>query len=332
MTTGHLLPEWVPARSVMLAWPHKDGDWAPTYVDVENCYWSMLEALSQHVEIWLLLHSSINESEFTEQLKQKCSAADNVQVFSCSYNDTWIRDFAPVSCSEGYAKFTFNGWGGKYAAGLDNIVTIPVLESLGLDVHNQSFVCEGGALETNGKQLLMNSNCVVDNSRNPDLDIDEITPLVQKLLGIDDVIWLHDICLSGDDTDGHIDTIARFCNEETLIYSGPNNSHPDAEILNKLEEQVKDICEQRNWQAKSLPSPVYKSKIDRRTLPCTYANFLICNKVVFVPTYGIEEDDAALAQIGEAFSDYKIVPIRCEALLEQHGSLHCATMQIAKLD
>lgn len=331
MAKATLLPEWYPVKSVMLAWPYPEGDWKANYEQIVECYWSILQQLSTRVTVWLLHHSKLDVNEFESGIQKRRIAREKLVVHVCDYDDTWIRDFGPLSTSEGYVKFQFNGWGGKYAADNDNRVILQFFEKHGYRLREIPFVCEGGALESNGSLLLMNSNCVVDENRNPGLRLAEVEITLLQELGADSALWLDDICLTGDDTDGHIDTIVRFVGEKGLIYCAPNGGHPDNQILVELENQVIRLADQYGFDLWALPTPQYRSLIDQRLLPCTYANFLICNQTVFAPIYGLAEDEKALHTLTCAFPDFEIVPIRCEALLEQHGSLHCATMQIAEI-
>jgi agmatine deiminase len=322
-----LLPEWAPLRAVLLAWPFPKGDWQDNYPQIVDCYWSMLTAISQQIPVICLLHPSLSAQAFHAECVRCDLIQNNIQILqNIEYNDTWIRDYGPLSTAQGYVAFTFNGWGGKYAADMDNAVAESLSHTLEATVKKYDFVCEGGGLETNGEYLLMNRDCIVDELRNA-----QIEALFAEVLGLKKCLWLQGVCLTGDDTDGHIDTIVRFANANTLVYAGPNPLHRDAAVLNHLHTQVLALAQQHQWQALALPSPEYNSLIDGRPLPCTYANFLIANQCVFAPIYGLKDDDEALRVLAQAFVGYKIIPVRCEALLEQHGSLHCATMQIAKL-
>ena len=292
----------------------------------------MLRAFTTEVPVWLLVHPSID----LEALKNRLGESGvNIQRIhfetGIEYDDTWTRDYGPLSRNTGYVEFGFNGWGGKYSAPHDNAVPSQLTHLLGEQPVDAGFVCEGGGLETNGEILLVNRDCIVDELRNPGVPESVIAEQLKYWLGVADIEWLSNIQLTGDDTDGHIDTIARFVSENQVIYAGRNAVHPDAESLFSLHEQLTGIAERRNWQLFELPSPEVRSLLDNRVLPATYANFLLCNDKVFVPVYGVAEDEGALAVIARACPGRQVLPVRCEALLEQHGSLHCATMQIIDL-
>jgi agmatine deiminase len=330
--TGRFLPEWAPVSAVLLAWPYPRGDWEGNYEQVAACYWGMLAALSAEVEVWLLLHNTLDAQAFRVEMQQRLVKTESVRLIADAvYDDTWIRDYGPLSTDAGYLAFSFNGWGGKYAAQNDNRVAEFLAPQMGGEFTKHAFVCEGGGLETNGEILLLNADCIVDEARNPGWDRARIEAFFAEVLGHSRCAWVENVCLSGDDTDGHIDTIARFANVDTLVYSGLNALHADAASLEHLHQQIQKLAGEHGWRTMSLPSPQYRSLLDGRLLPCTYANFLIANHAVFVPVYGLAEDAEALAVLTNAFPKHKVVAVRCEALLEQHGSLHCATMQLARL-
>lgn len=330
-TLNQLLPEWAPVQSVLLVWPYPHGDWRVNYPEVVECYWGILAALSAEVSVGLLLHPSLDRRAFEEEMQQRPVNNTNVTVRTTLYDDTWIRDYGPLTTSSGYVAYSFNGWGGKYSAENDNAVAAGLTDYLAAPVTKYDFVCEGGGLETDGETLLLNAMCIVDDKRNPGWERPRIEDFFRQTLGLQKFAWLENICLTGDDTDGHIDTIARFAAPGRVVYSGPDHAHVDADMLEQLHQQLTQLAQTHGWQLMALPSPMYRSLVDGRTLPCTYANFLIVNDCVFAPVYGLKEDAQALAVLRDAFAGQRVIPVRCEALLEQHGSLHCATMQIARL-
>ncbi len=328
ITTPTMLPEWAPVRAVLLAWPYVDSDWRASLKQVEACYFDMLAAITRYADAWVLLHPSLDESGFRDECRKRGTPQSRVRVLRLNYNDTWIRDYGPISLDSGYLTFRFNGWGGKYSAENDNAVAQQIPR---LSVESVDLVCEGGALETNGQVLLLNADCIVDELRNPGFSREAMAQRLAEHLGIADVEWLENVTLTGDDTDGHIDTLARFADGRRIIYSGCNDRHPDADVLRRLHQQIQELTRRRGWEAMELPSPVVNSALDNRPLPATYANFLFVNDAVLAPIYGVAEDDRALIVLERAMPGKTIVPVRCEALLEQHGSLHCATMQVAAL-
>lgn len=327
------LPEWSPVRAIVIAWPYPGSDWQDCYDEVQACYWNMLTAFSSRIETWVLLHPSLECGVWQTESSRRSVTIENLRVLpNVRYDDTWIRDYGPLSLDNRSISFRFNGWGGKYPAEADNKVPSALEKLLGHPVEKIDFVAEGGALDVNGQRVLLaNRDCVIDKNRNPDLTAEQAESILKDVLGLTRIEWLEGIQLSGDDTDGHIDTIARFVNDTTLVYTGRNDSHPDAAILESLDRQILAIAGKNNWNAIALPTPAVQSKGDGGWLPATYANFLICNNSVFVPIYGVDCDGEAVALLSGVFTGFEVVPVRCEALLEQHGSLHCATMQIARV-
>lgn len=325
------IPEWSPVAAVVIVWPQPSGDWAANFNEVEACYWELLKALADCSPVWLLRHPQMKNDEFIEQVNA-IDAMHSIEVIDdIAYDDTWVRDFGPLSVEGGLLSFTFNGWGGKYSADNDNGVARALASKKGLQLVEQSFVCEGGALEVNDTGILLaNAECVVDQNRNPGLNREGVESALKNILGIKDVAWLEGICVTGDDTDGHVDTIARFAPGDRVVYSGRNADHHDSVVLESLHQQISELANKYQWQLYELPTPILNSAVDGRLLPATYANFLIVNGAVLVPVYDCEEDQAALAILQEAFPSHKLTPVKCSALAEQHGSLHCSTMQIAQ--
>ncbi|MCP5143713.1 MAG: agmatine deiminase family protein [Gammaproteobacteria bacterium] len=336
-----LVPEYSPVRAVVLALPYRGGDWDASYNAAMRCYRGMVETLLREdagVEVWLLAKAGADLIEWQSGLTLPAGAARRLLILTdIDYDDTWIRDYGPLTLAAAngdieFKSFTFNGWGGKYLATNDNQVAAQLAPYLGQSVTELAYVLEGGALEVNtAGVLLVNADCVVDEQRNAKLDRAAMQDVLQAELGVSEVEWVADIALTGDDTDGHIDTIARFVADDIIVACDRNAAHHDAAALDALNTQLEAICRRRGWQLVRLPVPVVHSAVDGRLLPATYANFLLCNGILFVPIYDQPEDAAALRILKEALPMYRTVGIRCEALLEQHGSLHCATMQIPEV-
>lgn len=334
-----LLPEWSPCRAVLLAWPYPGSDWDQSLPAVTHCYWQLLDTLladvSDPVQAWVMLHPSMDATAWLAEFEHKGLPRDSLKVLDhIPYDDTWVRDYGPLSMGRGthcneYVDFAFNGWGGKYPSDADDNVSAQLASCLEQMPVRHEWVLEGGALEVNGADtLLANKDCVVDAKRNGSLNEEQIVRLLKEQLGVKNIEWLEDICLSGDDTDGHIDTIARFAAEDCVVYAGRNIQHPDCDVLERLHQQLTIIAERNQWRQMELPSPVVHSDLDGRQLPATYTNFLIVNRRVLAPIYGLAEDAQALAVLQRAFPMHSIVPVNCAALVEQHGSLHCATLQM----
>jgi agmatine/peptidylarginine deiminase len=226
--------------------------------------------------------------------------------------------------------FCFNGWGEKFPADLDNQINRHLYDEglvKGEYEDHLDFVLEGGSIESDGKGTVFTTACcLMAPHRNQPLTQQQIEDRLKQWLGAERIVWLNRGSLIGDDTDGHIDTLVRICPDDTLLYIGSDDDHPD------LYEMEKELQELRTLDGRPyrllklpLPRPIYD---DGDRLPATYANYLVVNGAVLVPTYAQPDLDAeALRIIGQAFPDHEIVGIDCRPIIRQHGSLHCCTMQ-----
>jgi agmatine deiminase len=262
---------------------------------------------------------------------------DNIRYAIAPTNDTWARDHGGIGVLDGdkplLLDFVFNGWGLKFAADKDNLITSVLAQQdvfKAPKVHG-GLVLEGGALESDGQgTLLTTTECLLSPNRNPHLSQLQIEQELKRLLGLDRILWLNHGFLEGDDTDSHIDTLARFCTPDTIAYvkcSDPEDVHYGA--LQAMEIELKGLVKKDGspYTLVPLPWPDACFASDGHRLPATYANFLIINEAVLVPTYRVSQDAEALSVLQTVFPDRKIIGIDCRPLIEQHGSLHCVTMQ-----
>ena len=299
---------------VQLTWPHKDTDWAPILDEITAVYEEMAHEIRKREPLLI--------------------------VDQIPHNDTWARDHGFITVEETsfdhkskaliLLDFCFNGWGEKFEAALDNQINRQLYDQglvKGLYEDHLDFVLEGGSIESDGKGTIFTTECcLMAPHRNQPLTKAEIEERLKEWLGAERIVWLQHGSLLGDDTDGHIDTLVRICPDDTLLYTGGDEDHPD---LIKMERELQEL---RTLDGKPyrllklpLPRPIYD---DGDRLPATYANYLVINGAVLVPTYNQPDLDAeALRIIGEAFPDREIVGIDCRAVIKQHGSLHCCTMQ-----
>lgn len=311
------MAEWEPHGMVMLAWPHSATDWDYMLDEVQSCYRSLIDALLQSGEQVLLLapeHEAPNINK------------PGLKIIHVATNDTWIRDYGPLSLSSGtLLDFRFNAWGQKFASNFDNQVTRTLAEQklicAPVECH-KDFVFEGGSIESDGKgTLLTTSCCLLAPNRNEPMGRDEITREVLLRLHGRKLLWLECEPLPGDDTDGHIDTIARLAPENTIVYTVPSH-------LEQLQRMTDADSKPFRLVQLPMPDPIYDPD-DGSMLPATYANYLVTTNAVLMPTYGQAENDSAAEKILQAvFPDRRIIPVDCRALIRQHGSLHCATMQV----
>ena len=266
---------------------------------------------------------------------QQYAAGFSGEVIDLPTDDCWIRDSGPITVfrpTPTLLDFTFNGWGGKFSALRDNELPARLQQARfpAAGYERISAVLEGGAIETDGKgTFLTTSRCLLSEGRNDYTSKQEAERLLRETLGAQRVIWLDHGELIGDDTDAHVDTVARFLDEETIAYVGaPTTNDPHYTDFAKMREELRERG--TGYQLLELPwaDPVY-SEVDGHRLPVSYANFLISNESLFLPVYGVESDAAAV-ELLRSSTDYRIVPVNCRPFVEQHGALHCLTMQIPR--
>lgn len=330
--------EWFPQSGLQLTWPHAGTDWADMLDEVTRCYLRMAYEMASRQPLLIVTPDVADtRKKIEEQLPQR--ATGNISYVECPTDDTWARDHAFLTRigSQGpqLLDFGFNGWGGKFGSQLDNAINRHVYDSGSLHGHYidcLDFNLEGGSIESDGRgTLLTTASCLLNVNRNGSATRTAVEQILKERLGAERVLWLHHGQLEGDDTDGHIDTLARFSSPADIVYvscSDPSDSH--FAPLRKMEEELQTFRtpdgEPYRLHALPLPAPIYDA--DGSRLPATYANFLIMNKAVLMPTYRQPEtDEAAHAVLQQAFGAYEIVDIDCTALIRQHGSLHCSVMQ-----
>lgn len=328
--------EWHPQSAVQLSWPHAGTDWASSLSDVIPCYVEIARAISRRQKLLIICQDA---AEVRAQLKG-CKM-QNVILHALPTNDTWARDHGGITIFEEgkpvILDFRFNGWGLKFAAHHDNLLTRLMYRD-GLFAqqvgycNRQHLVLEGGALESDGKgTLLTTADCLLASNRNDHLSKGEIEAELKKNFHLERVLWLHHGFLEGDDTDSHVDTLARFCDRETIAYVRcEDSSDVHYEALQKMEAELQQFATREGKPYRLIPLPMADMAIDEdgHRLPATYANFLIINGAVLLPFYGnAAKDEQARKALEEAFPKYEIIGINCEPLIRQHGSLHCITMQ-----
>lgn len=334
-TFNAVLPaEWVPQSGIQLTWPHAGTDWAHMLTEVQACFAAIAREIAQR-ELLLIVTPE------PEEVKKQISATvnmQNVRFMECETNDTWARDHGAITMldSEGtsFLDFMFNGWGLKFASDKDNLITRQAVESGFLNgryVNRLGFVLEGGSIESDGLgTLLTTSECLLSPNRNGQMSRDEIEDYLCSVFHLKQVLWLDHGYLAGDDTDSHVDTLARLCSPDTIAYVQCTDTQDEHyEALHQMEEQLKTFRTLNGNPYRLLALPmVDKIEEEGERLPATYANFLIMNDAVLYPTYRQPENDQRAKEVlQEAFPEYEIVGIDCRALIKQHGSLHCVTMQ-----
>ncbi|MFK5976221.1 MAG: agmatine deiminase family protein [Sulfurovum sp.] len=332
-----MFAEWEKQRAVLLSFPHKNTDW----FDRDNEK-SLKESLYPFIRIAQAIAYSqavyiiCDDKEFTSSL---FCLSFNMTFIEIPTNDTWIRDYGYISISEnGESKlldFIFDGWGGKFEASLDNQVN-QILHKRGYlgttPLESIDLILEGGSIESDGEgTILTTSKCLCNPNRNGGLSKEKIEKKLSQYLGTLRVLWLDYGYLAGDDTDSHIDTLARFISVDTIVYIECEDKEDEHyEALTQMKQQLQEFRTMDNIPYNLIPlpmtSPIYDKESNR--LPSTYANFLITNSAIIYPTY----DDPKDREVGKIFKDTfpnrEIIPINCLKLIEQGGSLHCSSMQV----
>lgn len=331
-----LAPEWYPQSGVQLTWPHADTDWAYMLPEVTSCYLRLAFEIATREEL-LIVAPEIQAVKqlIDEQLPTR--ATSHIRYKQCPTNDTWARDhgFLTVMSNDGpeLLDFRFNGWGGKFEATLDNAINAQLGDTLhGIYRDCLDFELEGGSIETDGKgTLLTTSECLLNPNRNARLDRAHIEQLLADRLGVNRFLWLDHGYLAGDDTDSHIDTLARLCPNDTIVYvQCPNANDEHYAALQAMEAQLRTFTTASGQPYKLIALPMADAIYDENgeRLPATYANYLVMNTAVLYPTYSQPDNDEAAARaLRRAYPDREPVGIDCRPLIRQHGSLHCVTMQ-----
>ncbi|SHO46382.1 agmatine deiminase [Desulfopila aestuarii DSM 18488] len=336
MIERRLPAEWEPQDAVLLGWPHETTDWADMLDLVLPVFIRIAVEISL---VEMVIIPAPDPDSVRSQLAEAGARMDRVRVHAMSTNDTWARDFGPITIYQNgtplLLDYGFNGWGLKFPACDDNQVTarLQAAGAFGSSVRElPGLILEGGSLESDGNgTVLTTSACLLEANRNPHLDKTELDQRLRQQLGADHVLWLEHGYLAGDDTDSHIDTLARLAPENGIIYQSCDD--PEDEHYAELTAMAEELATLRTREGQPfklypLPWPEACYADDGHRLPATYANFLILNTAVLVPVYNSTQDESALAVISRAFPDRKIVAVPCRPLIEQHGSLHCVTMQI----
>lgn len=342
MTSPWLPPEWAEQSAVLLVWPHPKSDWAADLVAIEALYTEFALAISARQHLLLAVHDEALLARVETRLRLAGTDMGRVSMAIAPCNDTWVRDYGPLSIRRGATwelqDFRFNGWGGKFDASLDDRAT-GVLHAAGLfgdtELNKLDMVLEGGGIECDGHGgLLTTASCLLSPSRNPGLDRAGVEAELKRHLGAERVMWLRHGALEGDDTDGHIDTLARFCDAHTIAYQAcgdPADSH-----YAPLGAMARELAELRDHRGEAyrlvplpLPRPIHDPE-DGHRLPAGYANFLIINGAVIVPVYDDPADEVALQRLRDCLPEHEIIAIDSRAAIRQHGGLHCLSMQIPR--
>lgn len=322
-----LIAEFEEQSFTQIIFPHKKSDWVDYLKEAQENFINIIQTIIKYQKCLVVCDD-------VTAVKSKFAPHKNLHFVEYQTNDTWARDCS-VLCVKNGAKvelldFTFTGWGGKFEAKLDNNMSRAIHKCYIGELKTIDFILEGGGVESNGNGIILTtSECMLNSNRNSKKSKDEITKLLKESFGAKEILYLEHGYLAGDDTDSHIDTLARFVDEKTIVYvkcDDENDEH--YKELKLMEDELITYAKKYDFKLVALPmsSACY---FEGERLPATYANFLFVNGAILVPTYGVKEDEIAIDIFKKLLPDIVIEPIDCFTLIKQHGSLHCVTMNFA---
>ena len=329
----------MPQTGILLIWPHQNTDWRPDLDAVEAVYLQLAQAIANRETLLVVCHDAAYQQYISATLQGAGLDPQAVRYALHPTDDTWARDCGPLTVLEDdnprLLDFRFNGWGGRFPYQQDDALTAGLVAQGVFDAtpcERIDLVLEGGSIDTDGAGTLLTTRaCLLHPGRNPDLSRADLESRLRRHLGVTRILWLEHGGLAGDDTDSHIDMLARFCSPDTLACSvceDPDDENTPA--LTAMREELTQLRQTngRPYHLIELPIPAPVHDENGRRLPASYANFLIINDAVLVPGYDDPHDAIALTRLGEAFPEREIIGIDCRPLIRQNGSLHCITMQL----
>ncbi len=335
---SRLPAEWEHQSGVLISWPTNSTDWCDNLADAEATYVELTKLIAQNCHAYICC----DDSDTRQHVQQCCNKAgipsERFELFTIPYDDTWTRDYGPISLVREnevvWLNFKFNAWGNKHPHKQDNLLTSLLHQQFSPKrvLETINFVLEGGSIECDGHNTIITTSlCLLDPARNSGLSKKQIEDRLKSSLGVQRVLWLDHGHIKGDDTDAHIDTLARFCSPDTITYvQCIDPADPHFESLSRMEKQLKSFTQTNGQPYNLIPLPLPTACFNQQgqQLPATYANFLILNGCVIAPVYSVDSDSLAMVQLQKCFPRHTIIPIQCRSLIEQYGSLHCITMQI----
>ena len=336
-STLRLPAEWEPQAAVLIAWPHAGTDWAERLVAVETTYLALAAAITRFQPLIVVVADAELRAHVQSRLRDAGVELSEIRLVELPYDDTWLRDSGPITLKRGdtgfqLTYFRFTGWGGKFGAEQDDALVAGLVDAgvFGHAAHQRiDWALEGGGIESDGAgSILTTWRCLVQ--RHPEQSREEMSAILRDSLHADRVLWLDHGYLEGDDTDAHIDTLARFAATDAIVFQDCSDAgdphYPELQAM-AAELAAMRTADGTPYRLFALPWP--KPIVDEnRRLAASYANFLIVNGAVLMPAYGDPADAEAREVLEQAFPGREIVPVPCRPLIWQNGSLHCITMQL----
>jgi agmatine/peptidylarginine deiminase len=336
-STLRLPAEWEPQAAVLIAWPHAGTDWAERLASVETTYVALAAAVVRYEPLIVVVPDASVHAHAEQLLGDAGVDATRIRWVEAPYDDTWLRDSGPITLTDDrnsfqLTDFQFTGWGGKFGAAQDDALIAALVRAgvFGATGHKRvDWALEGGGIESDGAGTVLTTwRCLAQ--RHPEQSREAMSAILRDNLHAQRVLWLDYGYLEGDDTDAHIDTLARFAPDERIVFQACDDpADPHYDELRRMADELAALRTNtgRAYQLCALPWP--QPIVDEgRRLAASYANYLIVNGAVLVPAYGDPADDAAATVIGQAHPGRTIVQVPCRPLIWQNGSLHCITMQL----
>lgn len=327
--------EWETQAACLLTWPHKNSDWKDSLEKIEFAYLQLAKSISQFQSLIIICFDEKQRDVIRTKLSSRDSNPRKIYFVIAETNDTWCRDYGPLLTRQqgkiAVNDFQFNAWCGKYAYDLDNAINALLLQQ-GVfpkaTFNSVDFILEGGSIDTDGKgTFLSTSQCLL--TRHPHKSRSEIEGILKHYLGCQRLLWLEHGQLSGDDTNSHIDNLARFINAKTILHADcQNKSHPDFFALQAMRHELRQFTTASGEPYQLIPVPIPGYQLNNQYLPASYINFLMVNDAVLLPQFGVREDMIALDVFRQCFPDRRIIGIHSSELIQQRGGIHCASMQI----
>lgn len=341
MTYSHIPAEWQPQDATLLVWPTPQSDWTNTLSIIERGYATLTKVIAHKQYVILVCFDETHQQHVTTVCQQHDCNMLHIKLITIETNDTWVRDYGPQFLKHengeiDYLNLSFNAWGEQYAYQHDQAFTNKLYHTFTFNTINHFksvFIFEGGNLDVDDNgNVLTNLNCTVRNNSRSTHTIKEVQQKTKDLLHARHVIGLQLKPLQGDDTGGHIDTLARFINNQTIAYAASNGpADPNYACLQELQQQLHDYNKKIITPYQLIPikmplNPAYDD--EENILPNSYLNFLFINDAVLIPLYNDPNDSLTLEQFKILCPDREIIGIDATAFIEQFGSLHCASLHI----
>lgn len=328
--------EWAPHEGTWLSWPKNPITFPEDVIaGVEEAYCRIIAALSDGEKVHLLVDDEKHEGEVEKKLSKSGAKFSNVIFTKIKSADVWARDYAPSFLLSrdrkklGAVKWEFNAWGAKYDDLLpDNETGAAIATKSGAEVFRPNVVMEGGSMDVNGEgAVLTTEQCLLNRNRNPTRSKAQLEAVLKENLGCSQVVWLKD-GIEGDDTDGHVDDFCRFAPDGVVLLAEETDKGENALRLSENARLLSPACDSNDWELLRLPMPkTIIDPVDGRTLPASYANFYIGNKVVLLPIFKDERDEAAQEIVETCFPGREVAPVFSRELVYGYGGIHCVTQQ-----